>query len=75
MGWGKKVIFMGNCFAWKSDFFQGDGEGVGSAVTAGREGPDLGLFQGRIEEQTIITLFWYSLSVRPWFASLNSKLS
>lgn len=31
-------------------FFRRDGEGVGSAVTAGREGPDLGLFQGRIEE-------------------------
>lgn len=49
MGWGKKVIFMGNSFAWKSDFFfKSGGEGVGSTVTAGREGPDLGLFQGRI---------------------------
>lgn len=29
-------------------FFKSDREGVGSTVTAGREGPDLGLFQGGI---------------------------
>lgn len=31
----------------KQIFFKSDGEGVGSTVTAGREGPDLALFQER----------------------------
>jgi len=31
----------------KNQIFKSGGEGVGSTVTAGREGPDLGLFQKR----------------------------